>query len=43
MWRSFYSGFSGRFSAPMALRQAAEQNRLEWFFTFPNFKTAARS
>ncbi|NUQ66488.1 MAG: DUF4910 domain-containing protein [Pirellulales bacterium] len=41
MWRDFYCRFSGCFSGAKALRQAAEQNRLERFFTFPNFKLSA--
>jgi aminopeptidase-like protein len=41
MWRNFYSRFAGRLSGPLALRQTAEQNRLERFFTFPNFKLSA--
>ena len=41
MWRDFYSRFVGQFDAQRALRQAAEQNRLERFFTFPNFEESA--
>ena len=41
MWRDFYGRFLGRFSGRRALSQAAEQNRLERFFTFPNFEASA--
>ena len=41
MWRDFYSRFLGHFSGQRALRQAAEQNRLERFFTFRNFEESA--
>jgi hypothetical protein len=41
MWRDFYAGFAGHFSGKRALLQAAEQNRLERFFTFPNFEVSA--
>ncbi len=41
MWRDFYTRFVGHFSAQRALLQAAEQNRLERFFTFPNFEESA--
>lgn len=37
MWRDFYNRFVERFSGEMALMQACEQNRIERFFTFPNF------
>jgi hypothetical protein len=42
MWRSFYSQFLGHFSGRKAFLQAAEQNRQERFFTFPNFEASAR-
>ncbi|MHC4404426.1 MAG: DUF4910 domain-containing protein [Planctomycetota bacterium] len=41
MWRDFYSKFLGRFIGRRALLQAAEQNRLERFFTFRNFEESA--
>lgn len=41
MWRDFYSKFLGHFCGQRALAQAAEQNRLERFFTFPNFEESA--
>lgn len=41
MWRNFCLGFSGCFTGQRALAHAAEQNRLERFFTFPNFKLSA--
>lgn len=41
MWHDFYSRFVGQFSGHAALRQAVEQNRLERFFTFPNFEESA--
>jgi hypothetical protein len=41
MWRDFYDSFVGRFSGRRALSQAAEQNRLERFFTFANFEASA--
>lgn len=41
MWRDAYSGLVGQFSGQRALLQAAEQNRLERFFTFPNFAASA--
>lgn len=41
MWRDFCARYSGRFSGPAAMFQAAEQNRLERFFTFPNFALSA--
>lgn len=41
MWRDFYSRFLGYFSGREALAQASEQNRLERFFTFPNFQRSA--
>ena len=41
MWRQFYNRFSGQLSGSKALRQAAEQNRIERCFTFPNFERSA--
>lgn len=41
MWHSFYNQFRECFSGAMALRQACEQNRIERFFTFPNFQRSA--
>ena len=41
MWRDVYSRFLGHFSGRKALVQATEQNRLERFFTFPNFQLSA--
>ncbi len=41
MWRDVYSRLVGRFSGEAALRQAAQQNRLERYFTFPNFALSA--
>jgi len=41
MWQDFYSAFVGHFSGKRALAQAAEQNRLERFFTFPNLEASA--
>lgn len=42
MWRDFYDRFLGSFGGLKALHQAAEQNRLERFFTFPNFERSAQ-
>lgn len=41
MWRDTYSRIVGQFNGHKALLQAAEQNRLERFFTFPNFAASA--
>jgi len=41
MWRDFYSGIRRHCSGRRALHQAAEQNRLERFFTFRNFEESA--
>jgi len=41
MWRKFYNQFNERFSGEMALWQTCEQNRIERFFTFPNFRRSA--
>jgi len=41
MWRDFYFRFLGHFCGQRALLQAAEQNRLERFFTFRNFEESA--
>ena len=41
MWRDAYSRIVGQFNGHKALLQAAEQNRLERFFTFPNFAASA--
>ena len=41
MWRDAYSRIVGQFDGHQALYQAAEQNRLERFFTFPNFAASA--
>src|ERR1051326_3944248 len=41
MWRTFYDKFNERFSGEMALMQTCEQNRIERFFTFPNFQRSA--
>jgi len=41
MWRDAYSRIVGPFNGHKALVQAAEQNRLERFFTFPNFAASA--
>lgn len=42
MWQSFRNRFADVLSGPRALQQAVEQNRLERFFTFPNFARSAR-
>ncbi len=41
MWKTFYNNFRGRLSGEMALMQACEQNRIERYFTFPNFERSA--
>ena len=41
MWRKFYHQNSDLFSGETALMQACEQNRIERFFTFPNFDRSA--
>ncbi|MBI4025106.1 MAG: DUF4910 domain-containing protein [Verrucomicrobia bacterium] len=41
MWRNFCNQFRGCFNGEMALQQACEQNRIERFFTFPNFQRSA--
>lgn len=41
MWRSFYNQFANCFRGELALRQTCEQNRIERFFTFPNFQRSA--
>ena len=41
MWRDFYDRFLDHFSGEKALAQASEQNRLERYFTFPNFEKSA--
>ena len=41
MWREFYNRLSEPFSGENALQQACEQNRIERFFTFPNFARSA--
>ena len=43
MWRKFYNQYRDRFGGERALAQSIEQNRLERFFTFPNFaRSSAR-
>ena len=42
MWRDFYNRFLGRFRGAKALWQASEQNRIDRFFTFPNFERSAQ-
>lgn len=43
MWQEFYKAFRGQLSGREAIRQAAEQNRIDHYFTFTNFeKSAAR-
>ena len=42
MWRDFYDRFLGRFRGAKALWQASEQNRIDRFFTFPNFERSAQ-
>jgi hypothetical protein len=41
MWREFYDPIADELSGHRALAQAGEQNRLERFFTFPNFERSA--
>ena len=41
MWRSFYNSFKGKLQGNSALAQAAEQNRIERYFTFPHFEESA--
>jgi len=41
MWKDFHSKFEGLFSGERAFSQASEQNRLERYFTFPNFEKSA--
>jgi len=41
MWRGFYNAFLGCLSGHRALHQAAEQNRIERYFTHPNFERSA--
>ncbi|MCX5642879.1 MAG: DUF4910 domain-containing protein [Candidatus Omnitrophica bacterium] len=42
MWQPIYNSLLGRFSGERAFAQAYEQNRLERFFTFPNFERSAQ-
>ncbi len=41
MWKPIYNALHGRLSGERALAQAVEQNRIERFFTFPNFERSA--
>jgi aminopeptidase-like protein len=41
MWRNFYHQFAAKFSGDLALAHAREQNRIERYFTFPNFVRSA--
>lgn len=41
MWREFYDRFAAELNGHKALAQAIEQNRLDWYFTFPNFERSA--
>ena len=41
MWQSYYQALLDRFSGERAFWQAAEQNRIERVFTFPNFERSA--
>lgn len=41
MWQPIYNALLGRLSGERALGQALEQNRIERYFTFPNFERSA--
>ena len=41
MWQSFSNNFAGALSGERAIQQAGEQNRIERYFTFPNFDRSA--
>jgi len=41
MWKDFYESFNGQLSGQSAVAQASEQNRIERYFTFPNFQKSA--
>jgi hypothetical protein len=41
MWNNFYNKFLGQLKGENALYQASEQNRIERYFTFPNFERSA--
>jgi hypothetical protein len=41
MWKAFYNKFLGQLKGENALYQASEQNRIERYFTFPNFERSA--
>ena len=41
MWKPFYNAFLPFLSGERAVAEACEQNRIERFFTFPNFERSA--
>ncbi len=42
MWKNFYEKFNGQLFGQVAVTQATEQNRIERYFTFPNFEKSAQ-
>ena len=41
MWRQFHERFVSRLNGQRAISQASELNRIERYFTFPNFERSA--